>query len=98
MKLSSVPYKVGDTYARAQAAFQDLQDSSMIEGLTHPSQLFVSEEETTWHSLKAEEQRQTNKLIQRNRAKRELHEQLKQIAEARGFTVEQLAEALGEQV
>ncbi|WP_018748200.1 hypothetical protein [Chitiniphilus shinanonensis] len=66
----------------------------MIEGLTHPSQLFVSEEETTWLSLRAAEERQTNKLIQRNRAKRELHEQLKQMAEARGFTVDQLLEAL----
>ncbi|UXY14106.1 hypothetical protein N8I74_12330 [Chitiniphilus purpureus] len=68
----------------------------MIEGLTHPSQLFISEEET-WRSLRAADERHTNELIERNRAKRELHEEFKRLAELRGYTVEQLAEVLGQE-
>ena len=67
----------------------------MIEGLTHPSQLFISDEET-WRSVRAADERHTNELIERNRAKRELHEELRRLAEARGYTVEQLVEALGQ--
>ncbi|WP_148715907.1 hypothetical protein [Chitinolyticbacter meiyuanensis] len=66
----------------------------MTEGAySHPSELFVNQDEN-WQMLRAQSERETQDKIAVTRKKRELRDQLVQLAAERGYSVEQLIELL----